>query len=174
LRTTILSGFALLIGFTAWAADTVPLDVKTGLWEATLNMERIGVAPMPPELLGRLSPEQRAKLEEKMKAAAAPGSKAAVHQHCLTKEALNKPLSFGSEQTCQRTIVTSSRSKQEIHVECAKDTMKSSGAILIEAVDSENVKGSTQMTITDGTRTMNMKSMFTAKWIGPVCDTKEH
>jgi hypothetical protein len=170
-KKTASFGILLVFCSAAVAADAVqPLDVKTGLWETTVNMDRTGAPPIPPEVLARLTPEQRAKFEERMKSAAGQGAKPVLHKHCLTKEELNKPLSFGSaEQACQRTIMTSSGSKQEIRVECAKATMKSSGTVRVEAVDSENVKGATQMTMTDGTRTMTIKSTFTSKWIGPVC-----
>ena len=169
MKTTASFGILLVFCSGAVADDSVqPLDVKTGLWETTLNTERTGALPIPPEVLARLTPEQRAKLEERMKASQAP--KATARKHCLTKDELNKPLSFGADdKECHRTIVTSSSSKQEFQVECTKGGMKQHGTFRVEALSDESVKGAVQMTVTNGDKTMNMHSEFTARWIGPVC-----
>ncbi len=45
-----------------------PLQVKTGLWEVTTNTTRTRQMPMSPDLMARMTPEQRAKMEEGMKA----------------------------------------------------------------------------------------------------------
>ena len=171
MNKTISLGFVIFVGTVLWAAVTItPLDVKLGQWESTMTMEMSGMPPIPPEVLERLPPEQRAKMEERLKGNASKGPRTTVHKSCLKKEDLNKALSFGNEEkSCTRTIVTSNRSKQEIRMECAAGGGKQSGTIRIEAINSENVKGSTQMTMTAGDRTMNMNSTFTAKWIGATC-----
>ena len=88
----------------------------------------------------------------------------------LDKVELSKPLSFGDDdKSCQRTIISLSRSKQEGHLECSNETMKRSGDVHIEAINPENVKGSMQMTAAGGGRTMNVNVGFTAKWIGTSC-----
>jgi hypothetical protein len=171
LKTNISLGLIVFAGSVLWAADTItPLDVKLGQWESTMTMETTGLPPIPPEVLDRLPPEQRAKMEERLKANASKGPKTTVHKNCLKKEDLDKALSFGNqEKACTRTIVTSNRSKQEIHMECAVGGGKQTGTIRVEAINSENVKGSTEMTMTGAGRTMNMNSSFTAKWLGPTC-----
>ena len=172
MKTTILLGVALVWPLAFWAADNFqPLNVKPGLWETTMTNEMSGMPPMPAEALARLTPEQRAKIEAAMKARAAQGAKTTVHKNCITKEQLAKPLKFGdeSEKNCKYTFVTSSGSKQEIHVECTQGTMNSKGDVHVEAVNSENIKGSSQMSVGDGGRTMNIKMGFTAKWIGASC-----
>jgi len=171
LKTTISLGLIVFAGSALWAADTItPLDVKLGQWESTMTSQTSGLPPIPQELLDKLTPEQRAKMEEAYKANASKGPKTNTHKGCLKKEDLNKALSFGdNEKSCTRTIITSNRSKQEIHLECAVGGGKQSGTIHIEAVSSENVKGSTEMTMTGAGRTMNMNSTFTAKWLGPTC-----
>ncbi len=147
------------------------VNVKTGLWETTVTVERSGVPPIPAEVLARLTPEQRARLEERT------GGKATVRKHCLKREELDKPLAFGNDEkeksSCNRTIVTSSRSKQEFRIECTSGGMKQNGTVRIEAVDSENVKGSTQMSVANGTHTMNVNATFNGKWIGAACESKD-
>jgi len=170
LKTTVLLTALVVVCSAVRAADTItPLDVKLGQWETTTTTDSSGLPPIPPELLQRLTPEQRAKMEEMMKSRASAGPKTTTRKSCLKKEDLDKALSFGSDERCNRTIVTSSRSKQDIHLECAIGGGKQTGTIRVEALSSENVKGAMQMTMSGGDRTMNMNYSFNAKWIGPVC-----
>jgi hypothetical protein len=61
-------------------------------------------------------------------------------------------------------------SPEQRAMECGAGTMKSSGTVNIEAVGSEHVKGTVQMTMGDGTRSMKMNTAFDSKWLGPVCE----
>ena len=123
-----------------------------------------GAPPIPPEVLAKLPPEQRAKFEEKMSA------RPHTSVSCLKKEKLDKPFLWGHEnKACTHSLVSSTNSLQEIHVECSTEKTKSNGTVRIEAISTENVKGSVQMTTTSGDRTMNINSTFTAKWVGPTC-----
>ena len=98
MKTNILLGLVVFAGSALWAADTItPLDVKLGQWESTMTSETTGLPPIPQELLDRLPPEQRAKMEERLKANASKGPKTTVNKSCLKKEDLDKALSFGSD-----------------------------------------------------------------------------
>ena len=172
MKATILLGIAFLWALPSWTADAVqPLDVKLGLWETTTINEMSGMPPIPAEVLAKLTPEQRAKMEAVFKARAAQGPKTTTRRTCLDKEQLEKSLAFGddNDKSCQRTIISSSRTKQEGHLECTDEKMKRSGDLHIEAINPENVRGSMQMTAAGGSSTMNIKVAFTAKWIGPSC-----
>ena len=164
-------GFAaLLFSSFAWAADTTPLDVKTGEWETTLTGETTGQLPIPQEMLDKMSPEQRARMESAMKARGAQGAKTTVRKSCVRKDQLDKPFADGTDQkSCTRTVVTSTRSKQEIRMDCDALGGKQTGTLRLEATDSSNVKGTLQMTASAGARSMNMNYNFSAKWLGPAC-----
>ena len=152
----------------AWAAQPTPLNVKTGEWESTMTNETTGQMPIPQELLDKMTPEQRAKMEAAMKARGMQGPRTIVNKHCVKKEDLDKP--FANENKgCKQTIVTSSSSKQEVHMECEVGGGKQVGTLKLEASDSSTVKGSMQMTASNGGRTMNVNSTFSAKWLGPAC-----
>jgi hypothetical protein len=154
----------------AYAADFHPLDVKTGEWEATLTSQASGELPIPPEALARMTPQQRARFEERIKNA---GSRPRLRRSCVTQDKLDKPLMWGQDdKACTYTLVKSTSSVQEIHVECSRETNKSSGTVRIEAMNSENVKGSVEMAVTANERTMNINSSFTAKWVGAVCSKR--
>jgi hypothetical protein len=161
---------AALFCITGWAADVTPMSVKTGQWESTLATETSGQLPIPQEMLDKLTPEQRAKMEAAMKARGAQGARANTYKSCVRKEDLEKP--FGSDETrksCKQTILTSSPTHQEIHMDCEIGGGKQSGTFKVDAVDSGNVKGSMQMVASNGGRSMTVNSNFSAKWLGPVC-----
>ena len=161
---------AALLCATAWAADPTPLNVKTGQWETTMTTETAGQLPIPQEMLDKMTPEQRARMEAAMKARGAQGARTNAHKSCVKKEDLDKP--FGDDEqrkSCKQTIVTSSATRQEIHMDCEIGGGKQSGTLKVEAVDSGNVKGSMQMVASNGGRSMNVNSSFSAKWLGPVC-----
>ena len=156
------------------AEDTVhPLDVKPGLWETSMTMKTSGMPPIPPDLLEKMTPQQKAMIEERMKARESQGPKTTVSKHCLTREKLNQPLGFGSDKgACKRTLATSSSTKQEIRIECTGAGMKGSGTIRIEALDREHARVTAHMTSGDGARAMTIDSTGTAKWLGEACDSE--
>jgi hypothetical protein len=167
-----LIGLTLLLPAAAWAADYNPMDVKTGQWETTVTGQMTGVPAIPPEALARMTPEQRAKIASAM---GGLGAKPMVSTNCRTKEKLAQAWSTGQQsmKSCTTTLVTSTSSKQEVHVECDRGGAKTSGTIKVEAVDSEHIRGSFQMTAApQGDHQINMNYSFTEKWIGPACTEK--
>ncbi|MFY9531846.1 MAG: DUF3617 family protein [Candidatus Acidiferrales bacterium] len=175
MQRSVLFGLLFLwCGFLGGTDKIQPLDIKLGLWEATNNSQVTGALPIPPEVLARMTPEQRAKFEEAMKARASQGPTARTYKSCITKEKINDQHVFDEgRKSCIRTVVTSTSSELEMHMECMDAGTKRRGTFRIEAINSENVKGSVQMVSSSNDRTMNINSNFTAKWISPDCgDTK--
>lgn len=167
-------GFALLAGAACAANTPPPLDIRPGMWEGTTTTETTGTPAIPPELLARMTPEQKAMLEARMKAGTSQGPKTNVTKHCITKEELSKGLTFGDDHgSCQRTVVNGSSSKQEIRIECANSGIKASGTIHIEAIDPEHVKFSVQVTSGDGAHTMKINTTGTSKWVSAPCTSDE-
>lgn len=170
MKTRILLGVALLAPLVGWAADPVPMDLKLGLWESTVNTQMSGMPALPPEMLSKLTPEQRAKMEAAMGRGGGP--RAITTKHCVTKETLSQALSFGggnNEQNCKRTLVSSTGAKQVVHVECALAAITTSGDLQVEAINRENIKGSMVMNSGQGGRGMSTKMEFTSKWLGADC-----
>jgi len=154
------------------AADTIhPPDVKLGLWETTSTTDSNGAPPLPPEVLSRLTPEQRAKMEAMAKARRSKGAPTRTYKNCLTKEKLNKALTFGEDEkkACKSTLIVSTSSRQEAHLECDVAGMKGGGEIRVDIVNSENVKGNSQMTLSSASGTTNVTVNFTSKWLGSSC-----
>ncbi len=168
MKTRILLVMAILTPLAGWAVDPVPMDVKLGLWETTMTNQTDMSAVMPPEVLARLTPEQRAKMEGSM---GRGGSRTTTTKHCVTKDTINEALSSANtsaRQTCTRTFVTSTSTKQVIHMECTSGPIKSSGDVQIEVIDRENTKGSMVMT-SGGGRGGNIKMEWATKWLGADC-----
>ena len=170
MRSPILLVIAFLTPLAGWAVDPVPLDVKPGLWESTVTT-LIGMPPLPPELLSKMTPEQRAKMEAARQGRGGGSSRTDSSKHCVTKETLSQMLSFGDNraQNCKKTLVSSTSTKQVIHVECTTAATPSTGDLQFEAVDRENLKGSMVMSAGPGGRGVGTKMEFTAKWLGADC-----
>jgi hypothetical protein len=170
-----IAWFAATLAVTpAWAADAIePLDIKPGLWEITLTVQTSGLPPMPPEVLAKLTPEERARIEAKAKERAAEGPRTTVKRSCLDEKELHQPLmlTFGGDgQGCRQTVTNASRTRQEIRVDCGKGAPHGGGTVRIEAMDPENVKVSSRWSATDGARTMKMSSTAILRWLGAVCE----
>lgn len=168
-KAILLSFAALSLCAPIWAVDTTPLDVKPGEWESTVTTETAGQLPIPQEMLDKLSPEQRARMEQALKARAAKGGIAHTNKSCMKKDDLNKPFNPEERRSCKMTVIASSRTKQEIQMACEEGGGKQSGVLRLEATDSEHVKGTMQMTVSAGARTMTANSSFSAKWLGAAC-----
>ena len=173
MRTNFFIALIAVSASTLWAADKYqPLDVKTGLWEVTTMTILSGQMPIPPDLLEKLTPEQRARFQERMNAKSMQPAKPIVSRNCLTKEQLDKGDSFTeNRKSCTPAVVSSTKSKVEVRLECVENGVKIDAKVQFEAIDSENVTGQTQSVATGGDHTMNSSSTFTAKWIGSNCGT---
>lgn len=159
--------FAILMT-SAWAADSFhKLDVRPGMWENTMTIQTSGVPQIPPEVLSKMTPEQKAMVESRLKSIS---GKPTVNKHCLRKEDLDKPLDFnGRTRECTHTVTVSSSSRQEIQVSCESANVKSTGVVRIEAIDPEHVKVTSHMTSGDGAKAMIIDVNGTGKWISEAC-----
>ena len=172
MKNTITLATALLLPFACLAGDGVkPLDVKAALWETSITSQVSGAPPIPAEVLARLTPDQRARMEAARKAREARGPETRVSKSCLTSDDLKKPFALDDDAhaTCKRTVIGSSSTKEEVHFECADGPMKSAGDIRVEAVSPESIKGTSQARSGDGTRTMSFKVTFAGRWLGADC-----
>ena len=149
------------------------LNIKPGQWETSMTTAGVGspaLGSLPPDLLEKLPPEQRAKLEEKMKAANSP--RTTVTPGCVTKEDVAKGFQPSAlPGTCSYQPVLTTGNKIKTSVTCATDKTKITGTVEVEAIDSEHVHGTTQMQFSGQPTTVT--SNFTSKWVGPVCTEKK-
>jgi hypothetical protein len=146
-----------------------PLDIKTGLWETTRTYTMAGVLPIPADRLARLNPEQRARLEERMKAHAAANTQTVTDQTCITKKDLEDGDYAQNKKECTQTILSSSSTQASGTLACEMEGIKFNGSLEVYAVDQEHFKGSAHSTATGNGNTRNVDIAFTSKWLGASC-----
>jgi hypothetical protein len=171
MRSKLLLALVVFSSLTLWAADKItPLNVKEGLWEITVTHSMTGMAAMPaipPDVLDKMPPEQRARVEAMMKGEPSTS----VQKECITKEKLEKNSAFNVNRgDCTRTVVNSTSGKLEMKIHCEeKQQVSSDGTVVVEAVGSDSVKGTMQLVTNANGRTMNMNFTFSSKYLGPAC-----
>jgi hypothetical protein len=156
-----------------WGADNlVPLNVKEGLWEVTTTHSISGAPAMaiPPDTLAKMPPEQRARIEAAMKQSGINGPATDVRKECVTKEKLDKSMAFNdNRENCKRTVVNSTASKMSVKFHCEDKQGSTDGTFQVDALGSDNAKGSMQATTNRNGQTMNMNFTFNSKYLGSDC-----
>ncbi len=166
----VLCGLTLLISMTLSAGNKLqPLNVKVGLWEVSQTVTTSGQLPIPADALSKLSPEQRARIEERMKANSAPKTRTTTHKSCMTKEKLENDPTFLEKSNCTWTVLASTSSKADLRGVCVEQGVRAHMTLHVEALNIENVKGSSEGIVSGGDHTMNASSTFIAKWVGSAC-----
>lgn len=177
MRTTVLTKVCLLLiifsSLSLRATDSiVPLNVKEGLWEVTVTHSMTGMpnssmANIPPDALAKMTPEQRAHVEAMM------GGKPStdVRKECVTKEKLEKNSAFSNNRgDCTRTVVNSTGRKLEVKFHCEEKQSSSDGTFVMEALGSDNVKGTMHMVANTGSgHNMTMDFTITSRYLGQDC-----
>lgn len=159
----------LLLSSMAWAQSKFqPLNVKPGLWESSTTTTTTGQMPIPSEMLSKLSPDQRARMEARMNANSAPRTRTFTNKQCETKEKLAEQ-PFSDQKECKSTVISSTATKAEIKMSCEYNDVKATGTMNIEVLGPENVKGSGHMTSSGGGHSMTVNTTFSGKWLGASC-----
>jgi hypothetical protein len=171
MRMNLLVAVVFFLAVTLWAADNIaPLNVKEGLWEVTVTHSMSGMPAMPnipPDTLAKMPPDQRARVEAMMNGQPSTD----VRKECITKDKLEKHSAFSANRgDCTRTVVSSTSSKLELKFHCEEKQSSSDGTFLMEAIGSDNVKGTMHSVVkTSRGNTMNMDFTITSKYLGPAC-----
>jgi Protein of unknown function (DUF3617) len=169
MRNAILLGAAFLAVPTLLAgADKTPLNVKTGLWQVTVNRSGSGQLGIPPDVAARLTPEQRAAMESAMKNRAAAPSQPKAYEKCLTKDNLSKD-PFSEKKDCTENVIKSTGSDLQVHETCTNERGKTDADLNFHATDSEHVKGTGHVVSTVGGHNMTVEMNFDSKWVSATC-----
>ena len=154
----------------AGGSSLKPLNIKPGLWESTRTINTAGAMPIPAELLSRLTPEQRARMEERMKAHSASRSSTTTEKHCVTKEDLEKDrLKIAEAKECTTTVLNSTSTSVKAKLVCDTEGMHATGSLELLAADPEHLNGSYHSTMNGNGHTMNVEGNWTSKWVGVRC-----
>jgi hypothetical protein len=152
------------------AAKLQPLNVKPGLWESTRTIKRAGEMAIPAEMLNRLTPEQRARMEERMKANSAAHTNTTTEKHCVTKEDMEKDrLKLAEAKECTTTVLNSTTTTVKAKLVCDQEGMHATGTLELVAADPEHMNGSYQSAVNGDGHTMSVEGTWTSKWLGSSC-----
>jgi len=156
----------------AQAADIVKPDVKPGLWEVTTSPKISGQMPIPEEQLAKMPPEQRARVEQAMKAAVGGAAKPHVYRECMTPEKIARGFDLGKTPdagSCKRNVIKSSRNELQIHDECTRPEGKSTSDFHFNVSGGTQMNGTINVVMTNGSRTMTVDGTVSGKWLGADC-----
>ena len=157
---------------TGPAAKMTPMNVKTGLWQSTSTITVSGSLGLSPQMLAKMTPEQKARYEAAMQAQAEGHTRTITDKNCLTQKDLTRdPFAqkdSGQNIHCHGTLLNSTSSDIVLEEACSGEaTMRYT--MKIHALDAEHVVGSGEGTATMGGHTMNSSVKFDSKWVGPAC-----
>lgn len=159
----------LLLGGAAQAADNTPLNVKPGLWEMNIDSEGSGAAPIPPDVLARMSPEQRAKVEAAIEHAMAP--RHSVVKRCITQADIDKGFDEMAQRgggKCTHTVTSSTSTLRTGSFTCT-GRENTSGTYRFEARSPESVAANWDVTVSNGGNSMRVKNVIEGRWLGADC-----
>jgi Protein of unknown function (DUF3617) len=156
----------MIIALPALAADG--LNVKTGTWETTMSMKTSGMT-MPAEAMANMNEQQKAQMAAMMKNMGGATPRVTTTKSCVTEKDL-KEGAFRAQQEkdnpCTYKPVVTTGKRQEMTFECpSKRGGVSSGHMIVDATDSNNVKGEMHIKA----ESVTIDSTFTSKWLGPTC-----
>ena len=129
-----------LAASSAGLAAGVSFDVKPGLWDIETSGAASGTPQIPPEMLAKLKPDQRAIAEAMLLAIIAQASMPHSMRFCVTPEQVRQGLDLDriGGKGCRRTVQSSSPTGLDMRVDCAgHDRM--SGNVHLRVVDRATV-----------------------------------
>jgi Protein of unknown function (DUF3617) len=162
-------GLAALAAASVHAAAT-KFDVKPGLWEVTSTGTTTGAPPIPESMLEQMSPEQRARFEAAMKQAMAHANAPRTFKSCVTEKQLEEGPDFAdqNDKSCTQTVLKRSARAMEVRVQCTGERAVS-GVFSYQASSREAFSGMMDMTVSEGSRSMESKRSVSGKWLGSDC-----
>jgi hypothetical protein len=162
------------LSVAALAADRAA--IKPGLWEFTHQSEVNGRPPIPDDLLAKMPPEARARMEAARQGRGGPGPGAGAGRttrQCITDRDLDRGFRADDErQHCTHKIRSQTRTSMEVAIECAdigEHGGSGHGTFKWTAPSPEAMAGTVDMTMTQGAETMTTHIKITGRWLGADC-----
>ena len=151
--------------------------IKPGLWEFTHQTDANGRPPIPEDLLAKMPPETRARMDAAMQARAAGsggshGGSSTTRQ-CMTEKDLERGFRADDDrQHCTQKVLSRTRTSMEVAVECTNvggAGGSGHGTFKWSAPNSETVAGTIDMTLTQSGQSMTTKVKLSGRWLGADC-----
>lgn len=176
MRRKLVLGLIVLTALGALAVAQSFLNVKEGLWEATVTRTGGGMPGMSEDTLAKMTPEQRAMVEQMMKQKGISMSGNAITvKNCVTKDSLAKGKAFAenrnNDSSCTHSLTKSSSTHMEMKFHCdgksGGDTID--GTTVVDAIGSDTVKGTSHVVMNGKNGNKSMDSTFSSKYLGADC-----
>lgn len=173
LKLTLLAALLAVTSSTVVsAAGPEKLNVKLGLWEITSLTRFSGMPPLPKELVEKMTPQQRAEMAAKIKAASEEEPEPEVRSECITQEDLDKPFASSNAEECTQTVVRTTRNTQEMRLVCNGKT-KGSGTFRVTTPTPETMTGDLDLKVGEGSEVMTIKGKIKGRWLGADCGDED-
>lgn len=172
MKTSRITAVTALLLVAVNAAGAEKLNVKLGLWEMTSISRFSGMPPLPKEVMDKMTPQQRAEMAAKIKAAAEEEPEPEVSSECITQEDLDKPFASANADECTQTVVRTTSNTQEIRLACTGKT-KGSGVFRVTTPTPETMTGDLDLKLGEGAEVMTISTKLKGRWLGPDCGDEE-
>ncbi len=149
LAAVLLSATVLYAG-----SNSQPLQVKTGLWQVTENLNYSGLPPEMQRMMGQGRP--------------------ITYKSCVRAKDLNSnPFESGSDEHCKWTVLNSSATDMDVKgTGCrlgANEGMDANVNLKIHIVDPGTVTATADGTAVGNGMNVSMHNAYTGKWISATC-----
>lgn len=160
------------VGHSA-APPKAAMNVDTGLWEVTTHPQMSGDAPVIPDsVMQRLSPEQQAKMKERMQSMRSKRNEPKKFKECMTAEKLAKGFSDReNDEDCKVTVITNSATEYAGQRQCKNERgNRTDSKVHFKILSRHQTEGVIDVAVTqpDG-KVMNMHTTMEAKWLASDC-----
>lgn len=162
----------IVVGSVVNAAGAEKLNVKLGLWEITSLTRFSGMPPLPKDLMDKMTPQQRAEMAAKIKAASEEEPEPEVSSECITQEDLDKPFASANAEECTQTVVRTTRNTQEMRLVCTGKT-KGSGTFRVTTPTPETMTGELDLKVGEGDNIMTLNGKIKGRWLGADCGDED-
>lgn len=172
MRIKLVLGLIVLFPVVAKAGDM--FNAKEGLWEMTVTTGGTGMQGMNADQLAKMTPDQRAMVEQmmKQKGISMSGNTITV-KNCVTKDKIAKGEAFSDTRKdsgdCTRTVVKQTASHIEAKFHCTSKKGNTTDGTANFDIVGDGVKGVTHVTNTSGGNARTFDTNFTSKYLGPDC-----
>jgi Protein of unknown function (DUF3617) len=174
MRTLALT--VTIVAATAVAAATyTPPNVMLGLWETTASRNQQGPPPIPEGMLSRMTPEQRSRIEARMRARSGASQSNETWRSCLTQKDLNDWRLFKKDdmqctQSLDNEQQTASGTELDGHWQCSfREGYTGTGTVHFVVLSPTTTQGKMHMNIQANGRQMTSDETFSSKWISSDC-----
>jgi hypothetical protein len=170
MKASGISGVAL-IGLACAASAAEKLDIRTGSWEITATTQMSGM-PLSDEMLGEMTPQQRAEVQAAMREEAAKGPQTEVTRECITTEDVERPFQSASGEECTQTIVRTTRTTQEARLVCTGEH-KGEGLLRVNAPNPETMTATLDLRAGEGPNAFTIKARMKGRWLSAQCEDED-